>query len=401
MKTVILNRCRLIPELTEGYDPEADGLADILMKDGRIAEICKSGTCTAEGEHLDMEGNTVMPGMLDMHMHLTFNTVDVPAMTCRSQNQMISDAIEFGYDFLAHGFTTIRECGSYYNIGVALRDMYAKNIVMGPRVIASGRCNTPTTSGNREFGGLYKVFDDPADARRIVREDLENGCDFIKYMATGAVMNLGGDPGAMICTREELQALSDAAKENGTYVAAHCHGKKGIMACAEAEIGSIEHASWLDDECIETLIRHGNVTFLVPTLTVCYSMAANLISGVPAFMHERTMVLMDNLDRMLVKAYHAGVHMSWGTDSDRDTYNQFPGLEFTARKAAGFTNLELLKMATIDSAVNAHLDQEIGTVKAGKAADLICVAGKPDEDIAAMNQMPLYVFKGGRRFERD
>jgi imidazolonepropionase-like amidohydrolase len=334
-------------------------------------------------------------------MHLTFNTVDVPAMTCRSQNQMISDAIEFGYDFLAHGFTTIRECGSYYNIGVALRDMYAKNIVMGPRVIASGRCNTPTASGNREFGELYKVFDDPADARRIVREDLENGCDFIKYMATGAVMNLGGDPGAMICTREELQALSDAAKENGTYVAAHCHGKKGIIACAEAEIGSIEHASWLDDECIETLIRHGNVTFLVPTLTVCYSMAANLISGVPAFMHERTMVLMDNLDRMLVKAYHAGVHMSWGTDSDRDTYNQFPGLEFTARKAAGFTNLELLKMATIDSAVNAHLDQEIGTVKAGKTADLICVAGKPDEDIAAMNQMPLYVFKGGRRFERD
>ena len=121
-------------------------------------------------------------------------------------------------------------------------------------------------------------------------------------MATGAVMNIGGDPGAMICSFEELKALSDAAKEQGTYVAAHCHGKKGIMACAEAEIGSIEHASYIDDACIETLLAHGNQTFIVPTVEIAYSMLKDLTGNTPAFMHERSIEIMEHISEYMTKA---------------------------------------------------------------------------------------------------
>ncbi|MEY8366261.1 amidohydrolase family protein [Anaerovoracaceae bacterium 41-7] len=399
MKTLVLKNCRLIPYLTEGFVVQENQLADVVIEDKRIKTILPAGTAfEGDVDILDVKGDTLMPGMLDLHMHFDFTTMDVLQIKYRSAVKELVEGIEYGFDYLRSGYTTVRDCGSAFNLGVTLRDMYAKGTIMGPRVIASGHCNTPTAPGNTEFGPLYKVFDDVADARKIVREDIEAGCDFVKYMATGAVMNIGGDPGAMICSFEELKALSDAAKEQGTYVAAHCHGKKGIMACAEAEIGSIEHASYIDDACIETLLAHGNQTFIVPTVEIAYSMLKDLTGNTPAFMHERSIEIMEHISEYMTKAYRAGIRLGWGTDADRVTFNEFPGLEFIARKAAGFSNEELLKMATVDSAALVGLQESIGTVKEGKLADLIVMEGEPDINIEDMKKLPKYVFKEGKLF---
>ena len=182
-------------------------------------------------------------------------------------------------------------------------------------------------------------------------------------------------------------------------MAAHCHGKEGIMACAEEEIGTIEHASYIDDECIEALLAHGNVTAVIPTLSVAYSMARNITGNTPDFMRERSLDVMENIHQNMAKAYRAGVRMGWGSDADRDTFSLQPGLEFKARREfMDLSNVELLRQATIDSARIVHLDSQVGTVKVGKLADLICVDGNPDQDISAMYRLPAYVWKEGKLF---
>lgn len=393
---ITLKNCRLISELTEDYD---DVMADILLDGKVIREINAPGTGTKGETVMDLEGKTVMPGLFDLHMHFNFDTVNVYELRARGESQALLNGISYGYQYLRNGYTTVRDCGCMYYLGVYLRDAYASGLLMGPRVITAGACNSPSAMGNSAFGPVYKEFNGPHEAWEVARTDIAAGADFVKYMVTGAVMNKGGDPGAMICTREELHVLSDVAKSLNTYVAAHCHGKEGIMACAEEEIGTIEHASYIDDECIEALLAHGNVTAVIPTLSVAYSMAKNITGNTPDFMRERSLDVMENIHQNMGKAYRAGVRMGWGSDADRDTFSLQPGLEFKARKEfMDLSNVELLRQATIDSARIVHLDSQVGTVKVGKLADLICVDGNPDQDISAMYRLPAYVWKEGKLF---
>ena len=393
---ITLKNCRLIPELTEDYD---DVMADILLDGKVIREINAPGTGTKGETVMDLEGKTVMPGLFDLHMHFNFDTVNVYELRAWGESQALLNGISYGYQYLRNGYTTVRDCGCMYYLGVYLRDAYASGLLMGPRVITAGACNSPSAMGNSAFGPVYKEFNGPHEAWEVARTDIAAGADFVKYMVTGAVMNKGGDPGAMICTREELHVLSDVAKSLNTYVAAHCHGKEGIMACAEEEIGTIEHASYIDDECIEALLDHGNVTAVIPTLSVAYSMARNITGNTPDFMRERSLDVMENIRQNMAKAYRAGVRMGWGSDADRDTFSLQPGLEFKARREfMDLSNVELLRQATIDSARIVHLDSQVGTVKVGKLADLICVDGNPDQDISAMYRLPAYVWKEGKLF---
>lgn len=303
---ITLKNCRLIPELTEDYD---DVMADILLDGKVIREINAPGTGTKGETVMDLEGKTVMPGLFDLHMHFNFDTVNVYELRARGESQALLNGISYGYQYLRNGYTTVRDCGCMYYLGVYLRDAYASGLLMGPRVITAGACNSPSAMGNSAFGPVYKEFNGPHEAWEVARTDIAAGADFVKYMVTGAVMNKGGDPGAMICTREELHVLSDVAKSLNTYVAAHCHGKEGIMACAEEEIGTIEHASYIDDECIEALLAHGNVTAVIPTLSVAYSMARNITGNTPDFMRERSLDVMETYIRTWAR--HTGRASAW------------------------------------------------------------------------------------------
>ena len=391
---ITLKNCRLIPELTEGYE---NTIADIVL-DGKWIKSIREPGYASEGEVIDLEGKTLLPGLFDLHMHFNFDTMQVSDIRVLNESQAMLDGIDYGYSYLRNGYTTVRDCGCMYYLGVYLREAYAKGLLMGPRVITAGACNSPSASGNSDFGAVYKEFNGAQDALRIAREDIAAGADFVKYMVTGAVMNKGGDPGAMICTKEELHALSDAAKSMNTYVAAHCHGKEGIMACIEEEIGTIEHGTFIDDECISALIAHGNRTAVIPTFSVVYSMAKDMTGSTPSFMKERCEGILSHVKTYMLKAYRAGVCMGWGTDADRLTFELQPGLEFMARSEMGLSNKELLRQATIDSAKIVGMDEVAGTIKVGKYADLICVDGNPDEDISVMYHLPLHVWKEGKQF---
>lgn len=346
----------------------------------------------------DLKGKTLLPGMFDLHMHLYFSTDIFSAVALRSQNDFLFDAISYARRFLEYGYTTIRDCGNVYYIGIALRDAITSGVIDGPRIVTAGMCISPYAKGNDTFPNLYYEANTPEELLKACRDEYAKGVDFFKYMATGSVANLTGVPGALISSKKEIYAIQEAAESMGTYVAVHCHGEEGIALCAEAGIKTIEHASMIKDEHIERILKKGNITTLVPTLAPVVQMhRGEDCEAMPA-------IIMQKIDEVyrhslgLVKASRAGVLTGWGTDVSHKFFAKHPGYEFNARQEIGYSNLEMLQQATINSAKILRLDHELGTIKVGKLADLVVVDGKPDEDISAMYQKPAAVYKEGKRY---
>lgn len=392
-----LKNCRLIPELTEGF---AERAADIVIDGKHIKGIHPAGQGMSEGGAvMDLEGKTVVPGFFDLHAHLMFVNQDYNAMLMRSQNQYFLDCLRFAKSYLRQGYTTIRDCGNDFYIGVAAREAVESGIIQGARIITSGKILSPTTRGNECFGTLYLETDNPADAMRVCREEMRQGVQFIKYMVTGAVLNEGGDPGAMVTTPREIAAMVEAADSLGTYIAAHCHGKEGIKQSIIHGIRTIEHATYIDDECIELIHKHGNRTAIVPTFGIMYTLVNRMFGGTVLEEFLQKEAAAEKSAYIGAKlAYENNVAVGWGSDLDRELFDRHPGIEFIARKQLGLSNTQLLKQATIDSAEIAGVADLCGTIKAGKYADLVVIDGKPDEDIDVMKKLPAHVFKEGRLF---
>lgn len=393
----VLKNCRLIPELTEGFD---GNLADIVIDGKYIKEILPAGVQEIpNAESMDVGGKTVLPGFFDLHAHLMFTNQDYNASMLRSQNRYFIDCAAYAKHYLRMGYTTIRDCGNDYYIGVAIRDAINEGVLTGARVITSGKIITPTTRGNSSFGTLYKEIDDPAQMMGVCRREMEQGCDFIKYMITGAVLNEGGVPGQMVTTPEEIAAICRAADSLGTYVAAHCHGTEGIKAAIQNGIHTVEHASYMDEECVELILKKGNTTAIVPTYSVAYTLSENLFEG--GVLDEFVRKSKDAIAHMALStrmSEEAGVCVGFGSDLDMSFSKQFTGLEFYSRADMGISNIAVLKQATINSAKIARVDDVLGTVKVGKWADLVVIDGNPDEDMNVMKQLPVHVFKEGKLY---
>ena len=393
---LILKNCRLIPELTEGFEGSA---ADLVI-DGEIIEgTYPPGKAPAveNCEVLDVKDMTVLPGFFDLHAHLPVVSQDWNYLMLIPQNEYVLNSARYAKKYLELGFTTIRDCGNDFYASVAVRDYINNGTLTGCRVITSGKILTPTTRGNSSFGSLYKEVDSPADMLRVCRQETEQGVDFIKYMCTGAVLNLGGVPGMMVTTPAELRAVVDAAETLGTYVAAHCHGTQGIKEAVKAGVKTIEHASYMDEESAELMLKYG--TFgTVPTLAMPYTLAKDYSGAtLPEFVAKSSDAIRHMVDSMKLAA-QAGVTVGFGTDLDLENASKYPGIEFEARAEYGLDNLTILRQATIESAKIVKLDDKLGTIKAGKLADLVVIDGKPDEDITAMKQYPAHVFKAGVEF---
>ena len=200
---LILKNCRLVPELVEGYEGNT---ADIAIEGNLIQGIYSQGEAPA-GEDMDLHGMTVLPGLFDLHMHLNFDSMNLEAIASRVPEQSIIDGLDYAQEFLRNGCTYLRDCGIAHWSGRYIRQAIDRGIAVGPHYSFSGACNSASAPGNKQFGPVYREFDGPQYALRICREDVANGADFVKYMVTGAVMNQGGDPQAMLCTEEELQEL--------------------------------------------------------------------------------------------------------------------------------------------------------------------------------------------------
>ncbi len=390
----VLTNARLIPELTEGFD---GAMADVVVNGSRIEALFPAGSRAFAGaETFDLAGKTLLPGMFDLHMHLYFSSSNFAAVALRSHNDYLFDSIAYAHEMLEQGYTTIRDCGNVYYIGIALRDAVNGGVLPGPRILASGMCLSPAAKGNDTFPNLYYEVNSPDEILTACRKEYAKGVDFIKYMGTGSVANLTGVPGALVSSRRELFALQEAVEALGTYAAVHCHGVEGIRLCVEAGIRTVEHASMIDGAAIDLILQKGGKSALVPTLTPVVQMHRGEDCGNT---DPRVMAKIDEVyacSQNLVQAARAGVLTGWGTDVSMSFFKAHPGYEFGARREMGFTNLEMLRQATIESARIVGLENELGSIKAGKLADLVAIDGKPDEQIDVMFQKPFAVWKEGK-----
>lgn len=391
----LLKNARLLPYLTEGY---AGDRADILIENGKISRIMQPGTDTEMTDTIDVSGKTVLPGMFDLHMHLYFYTTDFNklAVESRDPNMVTLRAVEAAREYLAQGFTTIRDVGNPYYVGLLVREGTAQGLFQGPRVFSAGQCITPTARGNDTFAELYSEANTPGDLVKVCRDQCAHGVDLLKYMGTGSVGGVKGIPGALITTEEELGTVQRVAEEQGVPVAVHCHGKSGIMLCASLGIRTIEHASDIDEECTDLILKKGGKSCIVPTLGPIGLMQEGLLVDAVSKKFEPEKNGQNRIHPM-VKASRAGVLTGWGTDVSLDYYSSHVGSEFILRKMRGYTNQEMLMQATINSAKILGVEDKLGTIAEGKLADLLVVDGDPDQDITVMTRRPEAVYKEGVR----
>lgn len=393
---ILLKNCRLVPYLTEEYKGET---ADILIDGKTIVGIYPCGQETIENaEQIDLDGKTVLPGYFDLHAHLMCVNENWDYLMNRPQNTYLMDTAAYAKEYLKQGFTTIRDCGCDYYASVAVRDAINKGILTGTRVITSGKILTPTTRGNSSFGTLYEEVDGAEAMLKACRTEHAQGVDFIKYMATGSVLNLGGDPGQFISSPEELRAVVEAADSLGLYVAAHCHGTKGIKEAIKAGIRTIEHATYMDKECVELILKRGNTTSTIPTLAINFGILNDYSSPTLPEFKEKALAVTKSMVASLKMCMEAGVLVGFGTDLDLESASAHPCVEFIARSSFGIENKDILLQATINSAKIAGVSDKLGTVCVGKYADLVVIEGNPDEDMSCMQNYPYMVFKEGKRF---
>lgn len=395
---LLIRNVRLIDALTEGFEGQ---MADILVKGNRINKIDVAGSISVDQdvEVIEGDGRTLLPGFWDLHAHLSFRT---PTANTDSMMNNIGEELFGCYDYarlyLEHGYTSVRDCGSAYETVIYLRDAIEKGYMKGPRLLTSGLIISPTTKGNKMFPAIYAEADSPDEVRKAARIELEKGADFVKYMATGAFMNKGGEPGNQIATKEELMAAQEVAVMNNTYVAVHAHNANAIEMCIDAGIRTIEHASFMTDKAIEAL-KDSETSFIVPTYSVAYMfLRATEKVGVTEFFGDNKRQLTLDGFESLTKSYEAGVKMGWGSDIGMYDLTENPGLEFIARKEVSkMDNIDMLLQATKYSAEIAGFGDEVGTIKEGKIADIILMDGKPDEDIEALKKLPVCVIRDGEK----
>ncbi len=393
---ILFRNCRLVKALTEGFDGE---YADVLVDDNHvIAQIGAPGEIKADCRTVDAGGNTLLPGFFDLHAHLCLTDLDFKELRNRSAVDSCYEMYDYAREYLKQGYTTIRDAGCPFNVTAGLSKAAAKGYINVPEIISSGLIITPTEIGNDTFSSLYYPADSPYEVRRACREQFELGNQVIKYMVTGAYLNEAGNPGDLIAEEDELREAVKIARRKGSYVMGHAHGAEGIKLAIKTGIHTIEHASFIDEEAIEMLKDNEN-TFLVPTAAIGLACLED-DAGLSEDAYEKSVKYEKMEKDSINRAYRAGLKMGFGSDIDKKNFCAHPGMEFYARTEwYDFDYTDILLQATRYSAEIAGMADRKGTIKEGKAAELVIVKGNPDQDIHVMRQMPMYVYYNGELIE--
>ena len=363
-------------------------------------------TAAAADATIDLPEATLLPGLIDMHTHLT---MDLNSLGYSGLG--ISTAREAGHGArnarrtLEAGFTTVRNVGANDYADIALRDAINDGDVLGPRMVASGPALS-ITGGHCDENLLPPAFhffssgvaDGIEAVQHRVREVIKYGADVIKVCATGGVLSKGDDPSASQFTREEMQAIVADAHRLGRRVAAHAHGAEGVRWASEAGVDSVEHGHLMDDAAIATLKKNG--TYLVPTLFLTEYMQQNMErSEVPEFSKQKMRWIAGVAEQNAKKAFDAGVKVAFGTDAAVYPHGLNAG-EFHVYVKLGMTPLRAIQTATVNAADLLGWSKQAGTIEAGKFADLIAVDGDPTRDVTILEHVK-FVMKGGVVYKND
>lgn len=355
---------------------------------------------------VDLSGQFVLPGLIDAHDHITAkpNRVKRDWITTKSDADQALYGAYYAKLTLEAGFTTVRNIGSDGNAIYALRDAIDLGLVPGPRIQASGNVLTITgghgdsSTGFREdlFSALDHdgICDGADDCRRAVRYQIKRGSDLIKVMVTGGVNSEAKTGIGQHFSDAELLAIVDAAHALGRRVGGHAHAAAGVNAALRAGFDSIEHGAFIDDTSIQLFISTG--AYLVPTLSVgdhVMQIALDPNSGMSAGVREKALAAIPAMMDNVAKAYKAGVKIAFGTDSGEPEHGRNAD-EFLFLIKIGVTEVDAIKAATVNAADLMDLSAEVGTLEAGKFADMIATEGSPLDDISELQRVR-FVMKGG------
>jgi imidazolonepropionase-like amidohydrolase len=390
----------------DGVSAQPRGRSTIRIKGDRIVSIADGWAEAAGAEVLDLKAFTLMPGLIDMHTHITGEgTADslVKSVTLTATDQAIESTV-YARKTLDAGFTTIRNLGADGGADISLRRAINLGMVPGPR-IWTARNTLSITGGHGDTGGLRPelghestwmngIVDGPDEAMKAVRYQHKYGADLIKITATGGVLSIGDSGDAQQFTDAEMRAIVEAAHVLGMKVAAHAHGKRGIEAAIRAGVDSIEHGTYGDEATFELFKKHG--AYLVPTILAGKTVAE--LAAKPGHFHPsvqaKAATIGPLIQEMFQRAHAAGVKIAFGTDSGVSTHGE-NAREFGYMVEAGMKPMDAILAATRNAADLLGGSDRVGSIQAGRFADIVGVAGDPLADITEMQRIR-FVMKGGK-----
>jgi imidazolonepropionase-like amidohydrolase len=401
-KTVVVTADKLV-DVTSGKELDKPL---VVIVDGRITQVGTQGDAIPAGAiRVDLPGVTLLPGLIDMHTHLTGSPL------FGGYNELLYTDSFWSVLSVLHarltleaGFTTVRNVGSQNYDDVGLRQAIDGGFVPGPRIVTAtyaigstgGHCDStffPPSMAQKSPA----VIDSPDAGRRMVRELHKYGAQVIKICATGGVFSHGDTPGAQQLTLEEIKAIVDEAHMAGLKVAAHAHGASGIKAAIRGGVDTIEHASLVDDDGIKLAIQKG-VYFGMDIYNSDYTQAEGKKNGVleDNLQKDRDIALIQRQN--FKKALKAGVKMIFSTDAGIYPHGA-NAKQFAVMVTWGATPLQAIQSATVLAASALGRLTEVGQVKAGVYGDLIGVTGDPLKDVTLLEH-PVFVMKGGEPVKR-
>ena len=386
--TLVLSGARII----DGTGTEPVRGRSVVVEKGVITAVVEDARAP-RGHGVDLAGHTLLPGLINSHVHLCLGAEADPARAMREEPLALTaiKALLRARETARAGVTTVRDLGGREYAELAPRRAIQEGLIDGPRIVAAGR-PVCMTGGHGHW--LGREADGPDDARKAVREQLKAGADVIKIIATGGVLTPGVEPGSPQMTFEEMRAAIEEARKAGRRTAAHAMAATGISEAIDAGITSIEHGVYLTEEIVAHMRRDG--TFLVPTLNAPAAIATGgLAAGIPEYMVRKSEQVVPPHVASFRLAHRAGVRIAAGADSG--TPLNFHGSllpELTLMVKYGMTPLEAIRSATVTAADCLGLGEVTGRVAPGYAADLIAVAGDPAERIETLADLKLVLVNG-------
>ncbi len=391
----------------DGVAPEARKAVTLVVRNSKVVAINDGYTVAGDADQvIDLREHTVMPGLMDTHVHLD-GEMSPRAYLDEFQLNAADGALKSAYyarKTLMAGFTTVRNPGDSHNVTIALRKAVEKGLVPGPRIFSAGK-GIGTTGGHADptngwashlqpqVGPYEGVADGPYEGAKAVRQRYKDGADFIKITATGGVLSVAKNGLNPQFSEEEIWAIVVTAKDYDMHVAAHAHGKEGMLRAVRAGVTSIEHGTLMDDEVIALMKRMG--TYYVPTISAGEYVAkmAEQDGFFPDVVRPKAASIGPQIMSTFTRANNAGVKIAFGTDSGVSAHGD-NAQEFVYMVRGGMTPMRAIQSATLVAAQMLGIDDQLGTLEPGKLADVVAVPGNPLEDISLMTRVE-FVMKGG------
>lgn len=377
----------------------------VVITDGRIAAVGSAGAqapaVPAGARRIDLPGQTLVPGLIDMHVHLD----STPLMGGYRRLEVTDSfwstiAVGNARAMLDAGFTTIRNLGAREYNDIALRQGIERGFYQGPRIVAAtysfgptgGHCDTNGFPPSVRFGPAERGVNGADAVRTQIRQNRRYGADVIKICATGGVFSRNTDPGAQQMTEAEMRTAVEEAHMLGMRVAAHAHGTDGIKAAIRAGVDTVEHASFLDEEAMR-MARERGTWLSMDIYNTDYTLAEGARNGVLPENLEKERQVGQRQRESFRRSVAMGVRHVFGTDAG--VYPHGTGArQFAVMMANGMTSLQALQAATLNAAQALGRERDVGAIAAGRYGDLVAVAGNPLDNVRLL-EAPTVVIKGG------